>query len=296
VTDHFITARDGTQIFVADRGPISTEITPILCLPGLTRNSKDFEPVFEIYSNTRRVIAIDLRGRGRSQYADPKTYTVANELDDVIMVLNALNIKRVALVGTSRGGLIGQVMAATHHDRLAGLLLNDIGPELNPVGLKRILSSIGTQTTFKDWDDAALNLATSSHGFNHVTHKQWLMIAKRIFTLRETGPCTDYDPLLTRDGLSVADVDAGKLQNLWGLTPSLKDIPVAVLRGESSDLLSADTIEKMHAILPELKSMIVHNRGHVPFLDEPESLSLIQVWLEVIDQKEKGRREAGLLK
>lgn len=294
MTEHFICARDGTQIFVDDRGPISTEVVPIICLPGLTRNSKDFEPVFEMLANTRRVIAVDLRGRGRSQYADSKTYNVAQELDDVIMVLDKSAIKRVALIGTSRGGIIGQVMAASHHDRVAGLLLNDIGPEINPVGLTRILNSIGTQTHYKNWGDAASQLAAQAQGFSNITPEHWLIVAKRILVERLNHPCTDYDPKLNEYGLSIADIEAGKLQSLWGLTPSLIDVPVAVLRGQGSDILSVETVEKMHAVLPHLLSKTIPDRGHVPFLDEPESISTIQHWLATVDQNEKSRREAGL--
>ncbi len=291
MSEQFIKARDGTQIFVDDRGPISNGLIPILCLPGLTRNSKDFAPIFELYAGTRRVIAVDLRGRGRSQYADPKTYAVAQELDDVIVVLDALQVKHVALIGTSRGGIIGQVMASLHPDRIAGLFLNDIGPQLNPVGLKRILNSIATTTSFKNWDDAATQLAASSHGFRNISSQHWLIIAKRIFTERDNHPCTDYDPRLTQFAMSTADIDAGKLQDLWAMTPALKEIPVAILRGENSDLLSAETVTKMRQILSALMSTTLLDRGHVPFLDEPESISAIQKWVEAVDQNEKGRHE-----
>lgn len=289
MTEHFITVSDGTQIFVDVRGPVTNGLVPILCLPGLTRNSKDFAPVFEIYATRRGVIAMDLRGRGRSQHADPKTYTVAQEAADVIKVLAALKVKKVALIGTSRGGLIGQVMAATNRKALAGLFLNDIGPEINPVGLKRILLSISEQNTFENWSDAASKLAKASVGFTGVSPEQWMTIARRIYTERDNHPCADYDPELTRHAMSVGDIDAGKLQNLWGMTPALKNIPVAVLRGENSDLLSADTVAKMHSILPQLKSITVPERGHVPFLDEAESLAAIHQWLAAIDIKEKGR-------
>lgn len=287
MSEHFVKARDGTQIFVDDRGLHSTHLTPILCLPGLTRNSKDFAPVFEAYAEQRRVIAIDLRGRGRSSYADPKTYAVAQELDDVLVVLDALNIGRVALIGTSRGGLIGQVMANTHPLRLVGLLLNDIGPEINPVGLKRILNYVSSPSFFKNWDDAVL--AIKSPGFSNVSDQHWLTVAKRIFKEQNNHPCTDYDPLLTKFALSIADIDAGKLQSLWAMTPAMGKLPVAVLRGENSDLLSPETVVKMQKLLPDLMVTIVPNRGHVPFLDEVESLATIDQWLKAVDQKEKGR-------
>ncbi len=287
MSEHFIKARDGTQIFADDRRPQTSGLTPILCLPGLTRNSKDFAPVFDVYAQQRRVIAIDLRGRGRSGYADPKTYAVAHELDDVIVVLDALAIERAALIGTSRGGLIGQVMASTHPNRLAGLLLNDIGPEINPVGLKRILNYVSAPSNFKNWDEAVL--AIKSPGFSNVSDQHWLTIAKRVFREQNNHPYTDYDPLLTKFALTIADIEAGKLQSLWGITPALANMPVAVLRGENSDLLSSETVVKMQDILPELMATTVPNRAHVPFLDEPESLLAIQQWLTVVDQKEKGR-------
>ncbi len=287
MTEHYIRVRDGTQIFVDDRGPHSNKLTPILCLPGLTRNSKDFTPVFDAYAEQRRIIAIDLRGRGRSSYADPKTYAVAQELDDVMAVLGAFDIQKVALIGTSRGGLIGQVMANTHPKQLAGLLLNDIGPEINPVGLKRILNYVSSPSNFKNWDDAVL--AIKSPGFSNVSDQHWLTIAKRIFKEQNNRPCTDYDPLLTKFALTIADIEAGKLQSLWAMTPALGTIPVAVLRGENSDLLSSETVVKMQEILPGLMVTTVPNRGHVPFLDETESLFAIDQWLKVIDQKEKSR-------
>jgi hypothetical protein len=169
------------------------------------------------------------------------------------------------------------VMAAAHHDRLAGLLLNDIGAEINPVGLKRILNSIDARTSYVTWDDAAQSLAANSIGFKNISHDNWVKIAKRIFIERNNHPCADYDPLLTHAGISVADIDAGKLQNLW-------------------DLLSNETLEKMHALLPNLISKIIPDRGHVPFLDEVESLGAIQHWLNTVDHNEKGRHKVGPLK
>jgi pimeloyl-ACP methyl ester carboxylesterase len=287
----FFVAADGTRLFADDRGPVHTSLVPILCLPGLTRNSKDFEPVFGLLSHKRRTIAMDLRGRGRSAHAkDPKTYAVNIELNDVIGLLDHLLIRRVALIGTSRGGLIGQVMASTHASRLAGLFLNDIGAEIDPVGLKRILGYLGAPFSFENWEEAAAALAKRSPGFNNLSSSEWVAVAKRIYVERNGRPCTDYDLHLGDHGISAADIDAKKVQNLWAVMPALKGLPTTVLRGESSDILSRTTVARMKKEVSNLIASEVPDRGHVPFLDEPESVAAITEWLRRVDENEKGQR------
>jgi pimeloyl-ACP methyl ester carboxylesterase len=286
----FFDAADGTRLFADDRGPFGSDVTPVLCLPGLTRNSKDFEPVFELLVSERRVIAMDLRGRGRSGYvADSKSYTPAVELADVIGLLDHLGLRNVAVIGTSRGGLIGQIMAATHKPRLAGLLLNDIGAEINPRGLKRILGYLGKAVSFASWRDAAIILADQAPGFSGVTEEQWITIARRVYTERNGRPCTDYDVRLSEHSISNEDVDAGKVANLWSLVPALRDIPLTVLRGAGSDILDVATVKRMMDALPEMTYSEIPNRGHVPFLDEAESVDAIRKWLRRVDAKEKGQ-------
>jgi pimeloyl-ACP methyl ester carboxylesterase len=281
---------DGTKLFADDRGPLVTQATPLLCLPGLTRNSKDFSTIFEMYADNRRVIAMDLRGRGRSSYAtDAKSYKLVTELSDVIGLLDHIGIARVAVLGTSRGGLIGQLMAASFNNRLAGLLLNDIGPEINPQGLKRILNYVGKAISIASWDEAASTLANQSPGFSGVSSEKWKVSAKRIYIECDGQFIPDYDLRLGKNSISFADIDAGKVPDLWSITSALLNIPVTVLRGAGSDLLDETTVHKMKAQLPALKHYDVANRGHVPFLDEPESVDAIHEWLTIVDANEKGR-------
>jgi pimeloyl-ACP methyl ester carboxylesterase len=283
-------AADGTVLFADDRGPPRSKLTTVLCLPGLTRNSKDFEPVFELLSGERRVIAMDLRGRGRSGYvSDSKSYTPNVELADVIGLLDHLALKDVAVIGTSRGGLIGQIMAATHKSRLAGLLLNDIGAEINPRGLKRILGYLGEAVSFASWRDAAIALSNQAPGFSGVSEEQWITAAKRVYTECSGRPCTDYDMRLSEHSISNEDIDAGKVANLWSIVPALRDIPVTILRGAGSDILDVATVKRMMDAVPEMAYSEIPNRGHVPFLDEPESVLAIRKWLRRVDAKEKGR-------
>jgi pimeloyl-ACP methyl ester carboxylesterase len=286
----FFETSDGTKLFADDRGPMVTQATPLLCLPGLTRNSKDFTTIFEKYADKRRVIAMDLRGRGRSSYAqDAKSYTLVTELSDVIGLLDHIGVARVAVLGTSRGGLIGQLMAASFNNRLAGLLLNDIGPEINPQGLKRILNYVGKAISFASWDEAASTLASQSPGFSGVSSEKWVVAAKRIYIERDGQIIPDYDLRLGENNISFADIDAGKVPDLWPITSALLNIPVTVLRGAGSDLLTETTVHKMEAQLPTLKHYDLANRGHVPFLDEPESIHAIEEWLTIVDANKKGR-------
>lgn len=282
--EHWHTAADGTQLFAREAGPVDSGLTPLLCLPGLTRNSLDFEPVFERFGKSRRVIAMDFRGRGQSAYAaDPLTYRPDTELQDTLGFLDALRIERVAVLGTSRGGIVGMLMAALAKHRLAGLCLNDVGCKLEPVGLLRILDYVGKAQHYDTWNEAALQFANSAVGFSGVSPKQWLAVVKRIYRDSENGIVQNHDLAL---GLTLPTVQAvidGKVPELWSLLPSLTEVPFALLRGEGSDLLSADTVARMANMVPDLVTTTVAARGHVPFLDEPESVAAIQTWLERVD-------------
>jgi pimeloyl-ACP methyl ester carboxylesterase len=286
--DVYVTAADGTRLFADDRGPIASPLTPVLCLPGLTRNSRDFEPVFGLLEERRRVLALDLRGRGRSDRAsDPATYTPATELQDVLQVLDHLQLERVALIGTSRGGIIGMAMAALAKQRLAGLLLNDIGGQIEAVSLQRITETAGRPIRYANWDDAAKGFARHAVGFAPLPHEAWLKVVKRIY--RESGGeiVESHDLALVKTLSPPEEVAAGKPAELWPLVPGLAGLPLALLRGEGSDLLSAVTVERMQEMLPEIRVTTIPGRGHVPFLDELESVSAIEDWLVLIDETEK---------
>ena len=267
---------DGLGLYARDYGPLKAASTPVLCLSGLTRNSRDAQPLAEHISHDRRVIAPDYRGRGRSDYApDWSSYTVEVELADAIALLDQLGIARVVLVGTSRGGLIAMLMAALHRDRLAGVLLNDIGPVLEPAGLLRIRRYLGKPLRFTTWEGAVAALKRHNPGFETLSEGEWLAFAHRVYRDEGGRPVLDYDPNLSRSFPTAIQIAAGKVPPMWELMAPLEGLPVTALRGEHSDLLSPHTHARMAEEVPGLAAVTVANRGHAPFLDEPESLTAI---------------------
>ena len=282
---HWHAAADGTQLFAREVGPRAGDRVPLLCLPGLTRNSRDFEPVFEQFGNSRRVIAMDFRGRGKSGYAaDPLFYRPDVELQDTLGFLKALGIDRVALLGTSRGGIVGMLMAAFAKTHLAGLMLNDIGCELQTDGLLRIKDYVAKPACHETWEDAAKSIAAGARGFANVTTSQWEAVVRRIYVETPGGICPSHDRHLADTIPSDDDIRSGKVGELWSVLPALHDVPFALLRGEGSDLLTVATVNRMQLEAPGLVASTVAHRGHVPFLDEPESMAAIQVWLEKVDR------------
>ena len=286
---HFQTD-DGLTLFARDYSLAPSALTPLLCLPGLARSSKDFETIAVWLARTRRVIAPDFRGRGLSQFAgDPASYRPDVELADMVGLLNFLKIDRIAVIGTSRGGIAGMLMAALHRDRLAGLLLNDIGPKLEPAGLLRIRTYLGVQVKFESWSAAIASLKSSNPGFESLSAGEWQAFAQRVF--KETGgePCINYDPALATTFPTVDDIESGRVATLWELCAHLAGLPLTVVRGEHSDLLSSATVEAMKQINADLDATTVSSRGHAPFLDEMEAKEAILRWLAKVDANEKGR-------
>jgi pimeloyl-ACP methyl ester carboxylesterase len=264
-------------LFACTWGPEHGPLTPLLCLPGLTRNSKDFEPLAQRLGEPRRMVALDYRGRGRSEYsADPRTYTPGHELQDVIALLDQLNIKRTCVIGTSRGGIIAMLMAALHPKRIAGVVLNDIGPKLEPAGLLRIIQLLESKAHPASWAQAVAALKATHPGVENLSDSEWESFAKRIFKETADGLVADCDPKLAHSFPSAADVRDNKVAELWELFSALKNKPCAVLRGENSDLLNEATVARMAELHPGLIAVTVKDRGHVPFLDEPECLDAIR--------------------
>lgn len=274
---------DGTRIFATLHfGDVSK--TPLLCLPGLTRNSRDFESVVAEFAGERPILTLDFRGRGMSDHAaDPQTYRPDVELADTLAVLADFNLQRVALLGTSRGGIVGLVMAAAHPQMLAGLFLNDVGPRVEPEGLLRIMGYVGRDVSFANWQSAAIAFSSTQSGFRNASEEQWLQAAKRVYNEQDGRIVPHHDPYLRITLPSVEDVKAGKLPELWALLTALEDKPVTVMRGQNSDLLSEETFQRMKDALPQTEATTVPNRGHVPFLDEAESVDALRRWLKQID-------------
>ncbi|WP_439103846.1 alpha/beta fold hydrolase [Celeribacter marinus] len=278
-TSHlFFEAQDGVTLAYDDIG----SGIPLLCLAGLTRNMDDFEPVVDHFAHRARIIRLDSRGRGASQCADPATYTIAQESKDALALLDHLKVDRVALLGTSRGGLIAMVLAATAKERLSGVLLNDIGPELDSSGLAHIMTYLGRPCPYRSYSDAAdkLPLALGAH-FSNVSRSQWLAYARRLWDSGPTHLELRYDPKL-RDAVEAAAMD--NTPDLWRLFDALCDLPLAILRGANSNLLSQNCLEQMQVRRPDMIAAQVADRGHVPFLDEPESVSVIERFLAQIEE------------
>lgn len=284
-----VPAADGTRIYAALHG--GGESIPLLCLPGLTRNSQDFDPVVQQFAGERPVLTIDFRGRGQSDYAaDPLTYRPDVELADALAVLAAFAIKRVAVLGTSRGGIVGLFMANAAPDLLAGLCLNDIGPRIEPQGLLRIMAYVGVDVSFENWDAAVRAFAAAAPGFHGVTPELWLRATRQAYRQRDDGRIAPAYDMNMRETLpKPEDVLAGKIPDLWPLLPALAEKPVTSLRGAGSDLLSTETVRRLCVDLPQAEAVEVPDRGHVPFLDEPASSTALSRWLARVDAKEKGR-------
>ena len=228
---------------------------------------------------------MDFRGRGQSTYAaDPMTYRPDVELQDTLGFLSMLEVDRVAVLGTSRGGIVGMLMAAFARAHLAGLMLNDIGCELQTDGLLRIKDYVANPVCYKTWEAVAHAMATGARGFADVSPSQWQAVAKRIYVETADGICPSHDPRLADTIPSDDDIRSGKVAELWSALPALHDVPFALLRGEGSDLLAVATVDRMQREAPGLVASTIARRGHVPFLDEPESIAAIQVWLEQVDR------------
>lgn len=276
----FFTAADGLKLAYDDRG----EGPVLLCLPGLTRNMDDFEPVVDHFAHRARVIRMDFRGRGASGYdPDFSHYNVVQESQDVIGLLDHLGLDRAAILGTSRGGLVVMTLAATAKHRLSGVCFNDIGPVIEPAGLTYIMGYLGLPPTDPDFDAALRDIPKRMGArFPNVPTDIWATYIRRIWNVAEDGTLSlRYDPKLRDATLAqMAAAEGQPAPDLWPLFAALDGLPLALIRGANSDLLSPQTAAKMQALRPDMIFADVANRGHVPFLDEPESLSVITQFLD----------------
>lgn len=271
---HFKTS-DGLTLFFDDTGPRTGPT--VLCLAGLTRCARDFE--YALPHLRGRVIRLDYRGRGRSDWAAPATYTIPVEARDVIELLNHLGLERVAVLGTSRGGLIAMLLAATAKDRLAGVCLNDIGPEIAPAGLETIRGYIGVPPEAETMAEAAADLALRQPGFEGVSRDRWAEEAAHFYHETDAGLALRYDPDLRIPVLEAANAPAA---DLWPFFDALDGLPLALIRGANSNILAPETATEMRRRRPDMIFADVPDRGHVPFLDEPLAIDALTRWQEAL--------------
>jgi len=282
-TDHFHeewwTSRDGLKLFARVYDAAGPDAPAVICLPGLTRNSRDFEALAPHLAERYRVICLDLRGRGYSAW-DPHwlNYHPGTYLADIAGWIAHLNLSRVAIVGTSLGGILGMLLPTILPGAIAGVVLNDVGPEIDPAGATRIRTYAGRLPPVADWAGAVAQLqGVYEKAWPDLSDETWLMLARRTYRADASGrPVLDADPKI---GDAMRTLPAST-PTLWPIYATvLRSIPLLAIRGALSDILSAATLQRMQRDKPDLKSLTVENRGHVPLLDEPECLAAIDGFL-----------------
>lgn len=276
--DRYWESADGLKLHFRDYAG-REDRPPVICLHGLTRNARDFESLAEHLAGDWRAIVPEVRGRGMSEYAkDPMTYTPLTYVADLAALLEQEGISRFISIGTSMGGLMTMLMAARDPTRIIAAVLNDIGPEVDPVGLKRIGNYVGQARNYPTWIHAARGLQeVHSAAFPEFDLEQWLVMGKRTMVLGQNGRVSlDYDMAIAEP---FKQSDNAAPPNLWPAFEALVNVPVTLLRGELSDLLSEATEAKMKELHPAMQTVIVPNVGHAPTLDEPEARVAIDALL-----------------
>lgn len=276
--DRYFTNRDGLRLHYRDY-PGSEDRLPLLCLPGLTRNARDFAELAERLSPRFRVIALDFRGRAESDYDPiPGRYLPPTYVYDVIELLDGLALAQAVFIGTSLGGLVTMLMAVMAPQRIAASIINDIGPDVNPGGVERIRTYVGKDVRFASWDEAADAISRNyGSSFDRYTHQDFVRMAKRNCREENRQIRFDYDMAIAEPfntGNAVPQVD------MWPLFTALAQKPLLVVRGERSDLLTAETAAKMQAAAPHVKLAVVEGVGHAPELNEPEAVAAIDEFLD----------------
>ncbi len=276
------TAQDGISLYYRDYGDTGTSNIPILCLPGLTRNSKDFHHLATHFSTVTRVICPDYRGRGDSEYdTNPANYQPATYLNDIRHLLAVTGLEHAIVIGTSLGGLLAMAMGAAIPTALAGVVLNDIGPEVGETGLDKILDYIGTDRPHNDWVRATDELRRTFPNLNLGSEAAWLEAAQATWRESNDGKLHfDWDVKLVetlRNGPSIP--------NLWPLFHSLDNVPTIAVRGALSEVLMPETFKKMAQSREGLVQITVPEVGHVPTLREPGVLEAIEALIASVQAK-----------
>ena len=279
----FVTAPDGLRLHVRCYGRASAAGIPVVCLPGLARTAADFDALATELSrdgpHPRRVIALDYRGRGLSQYdRDPANYSLPVELADVLAVVTALEAFPAVFIGTSRGGILTMLLAAVRPSAIAGAVLNDIGPVIEPQGLMRIKSYVGKLPQPRTFAEGAEILRRLFHSqFPRLGPDDWLAAAHRMFKEENGLLVTTYDPKLAASMEGIGPEQP--LPALWKEFDALANVPVMVVRGANSDILSPATLVQMRGRHPSLEILEVPDQGHAPLLAEPDTIARLLLFV-----------------
>jgi len=277
--ERHLTAQDGLKLYYRDYGDPQSPHAPVICLAGLARNSKDFHDLALHLCGQRRVLCPDYRGRGKSEWDDDyRNYRPEVHLSDLIHLMTAAQVHHAVVVGTSFGGLLAMGLGAIQPTSLAGVVLNDVGPEITPGGAARISGYIGKEVRHADWPAAAAaTKAQYQAAYPDVDDAAWMDSARRTFVDDGAGGLRlDYDLALGK----ALQEQSENVPDLWPLFGTLRNIPVLAIRGALSDVLSESTFARMADVKPDLIRLTVTNRGHAPMLDEPECLEAIDEFLQ----------------
>ncbi|MEL6373479.1 MAG: alpha/beta hydrolase [Pseudomonadota bacterium] len=287
--DIYFTNRDGLRLYARHYPAPGSPRRPLVCLAGLTRNARDFHDLAVSLSDPRghrrEVFALDYRGRGQSQFdSNWRNYTLLSEMLDVIDFMTVMGLHDAALIGTSRGGLIALIMAALRPTTMGAVILNDIGPVIEREGLARIIGYVGRIPLPDSWDAAAHLVKTlNEKHFPAVPEQQWEDIARQWFNDENGNPAPSYDPELSK-AISVMD---GPVPALWPQFSALARLPLMVLRGQHSDILSAATVEEMRRRHPDITTHVVSGQGHAPLLKDAQTMSTINGFLISTDERDQ---------
>ncbi len=282
IDDIYVTAPDGLRLHVREYGERIAPGLPVVCLPGLARTTGDFDTLAPALAagpdHPRRVLALDSRGRGLSEHDRNANYTIPVELADLLAVLTARAVARAVFIGTSRGGLLTMALATTRPAAIAGAVLNDIGPVLEPQGLMRIKSYVGKLPQPRSFEEGA-DILRRLFGaqFPKLGDAEWLASARRMWRQDHARLALTYDPRLSQ---ALADIDpATPLPPLWPQFDALGHVPLMVIRGANSDLLSPATFAAMQARRADLTAVEIPDQGHAPLLAEPETIARIAAFV-----------------
>jgi pimeloyl-ACP methyl ester carboxylesterase len=280
----WFTTRDCLRLHAAYNAGGGRSALPALCLAGLTRNGRDFAALAEALSGDRDVWRLDYRGRGLSDHdPDWRNYNPLIEVFDTLDFMTAQGLDRVALIGTSRGGILAMIMAAVRPTALGAVVLNDIGPVIEAAGLKRIASYVGRMQAPDTWSEAAAALERVNRAhFTSLGGDDWMQIARQWFNEKDGRPVQSYDPALARSFQAYASGAA--LPTLWPQYAALADIPLMAIRGENSDLLSEDTLREMKKRRPDLVTLVAPGEGHAPLLSDPAAIEAIRAFIRRADE------------
>jgi pimeloyl-ACP methyl ester carboxylesterase len=285
--DIFYESFDDLRLYARHYPAPDERFRSVICLPGLTRNARDFHTLATYLSThpekPRNVYCLDYRGRGRSQYdSNWRNYVPYTELMDVLDFLTVQGLHRVGIVGTSRGGIIAMMMAALRPTAMGAVVLNDIGPVIETRGLARIVNYVGRMPVPKTWADAIhIMREINGRGFPEFTDAQWDQMARGVFEERKGRLALSYDRKLAK---AIGTVDLSRpVPDLWPQFIAMGQIPAFALRGEHSDVLSAETLEEMVERHPNLRVMTVPEQGHAPMLQDQEPVEAIGSFFAVND-------------